>query len=535
MKLLITLGFTAFSVLTLNAQSGQVETMSQNNVSTFIGNNGLFFKHPTGTGPAYEIPKGSGKSTVSSTGLWLGGVDANGQLKLAAMTYGAGDDFYAGPHSTIDAYSDSLYISKYGTGMWTITRSDVEYHQSNFNSPGYSMPSTILNWPGNGDTTFGVAPILAPFVDLNGNDVYEPNLGDYPMIKGDYAKYVILNDSKDFHYESGGDPIGAEVHLMFYQIQSNDYRNETTYLNTKVFNRGGETLYNFKIGFYMDPDLGNYADDFVGCDSTRNMAFVYNADAIDESNGGAIGYGENPPAFGIVALSNPMVGFVSYNSLNTPPHSDPTLPSQFYNYMSGLWQDASNMVYGGQGFTGSSGASNIPTRFQYSGNPADSASWTERTAGGNGNTPGDRRLLMIMNQQDFNVDSHLCNDYAFIFGRNGDYENNIQYLYSLATLAKLDFDTDWRNGCALTTAGVVKGQSFDFSIYPNPSTGVVNLNLGELSSAMIEVSTINGKLIYSQSTNGQSSIHFQLDTPPGIYLVKVIFNGNEHTEKLIIR
>jgi hypothetical protein len=32
----------------------------------------------------YEIPKGSKKMSMFSAALWIGGIDANGQLKLAA-------------------------------------------------------------------------------------------------------------------------------------------------------------------------------------------------------------------------------------------------------------------------------------------------------------------------------------------------------------------------------------------------------------------------------------------------------------------
>ena len=41
---------------------------------------------------------------------------------------------------------------------------------------------------------------------------------------------------------------------------------------------------------------GNYQDDYVGCDVSRGLGYAYNGDALDETNGGAQGYGENPPA-----------------------------------------------------------------------------------------------------------------------------------------------------------------------------------------------------------------------------------------------
>ena len=43
--------------------------------------------------------------------------------------------------------------------------------------------------------------------------------------------------------------------------------------------------------FYEGSNIGNYSDDYVGCDSSRNMMFAYNGDANDESMGGSTGYG----------------------------------------------------------------------------------------------------------------------------------------------------------------------------------------------------------------------------------------------------
>ena len=46
----------------------------------------------------YEIPKDGNKHSMFAGALWIGGVDAGGQLKVAAMTYRqGGNDFWPGP------------------------------------------------------------------------------------------------------------------------------------------------------------------------------------------------------------------------------------------------------------------------------------------------------------------------------------------------------------------------------------------------------------------------------------------------------
>jgi len=71
-----------------------------------------------------------------------------------------------------------------------------------------------------------------------------------------------------------------------------------TFYNYELINRGTQTLYNTYFSQYLDADVGNYADDYTGCDVSRGLGYMYNGDLIDESDGGKLGYGENPPAIG---------------------------------------------------------------------------------------------------------------------------------------------------------------------------------------------------------------------------------------------
>ena len=50
---------------------------------------------PVGQTPYYEVPIGSGKNSIYSGALWIGGFDQAGRLKVAAQTYrqGGSNDF----------------------------------------------------------------------------------------------------------------------------------------------------------------------------------------------------------------------------------------------------------------------------------------------------------------------------------------------------------------------------------------------------------------------------------------------------------
>jgi len=93
----------------------------------------------------------------------------------------------------------------------------------------------ILNWPGNGDQSAGEPKILAPFFDANANGIYDPSLGDYPILdptrpadrnrpedQPDQMLYFIYNDKGNVHSETQGDPIGVEMQTTAFAFATND-------------------------------------------------------------------------------------------------------------------------------------------------------------------------------------------------------------------------------------------------------------------------------------------------------------------------
>ena len=72
----------------------------------------------------YEIPKDGNRHSMFAGALWIGGVDAGGQLKVAAMTYRqGGNDFWPGP-LTATAITDAYSCSQWDK-HFKINRSEV--------------------------------------------------------------------------------------------------------------------------------------------------------------------------------------------------------------------------------------------------------------------------------------------------------------------------------------------------------------------------------------------------------------------------
>jgi hypothetical protein len=514
----------------LNSQI-TIDQLDINNVSAIILDEGAFFYHQQTNTAGYEVPKWSGNNAIYAASLWIAGIDENGILRNACTKYNSGNEYYSGPFSNTNAYSDTNYLAKYANAIWTVSKYEIDYHQTNFMQPGYVIPSSILNWPGNGDASLGVSTHLAPFIDLNANNIYEPQYGEVPDIRGDMASYVILNDDS-VHTESNGNSLGVEVHIMAYQYVSNDFLNNSTFLNFRVFNRGIHSYNNFKIAMYVDADLGYYGDDYIGCDSLKDLIYTYNSDNLDETSSGIQGYGGNPPAIGVVSLNHHMQVAGYYGSSNQYPHSDPSGASEFWNYMDGRWADGSPWYYGGLGYVGSTNVTSNPTRYMFSGNPYTSQGWSEVS---NNNPSGDRRMFMVLDSVGLIPADEICYDLAVIYNRQGTNLENVNGLLGIADSAK-NFYAQMAFNCNQVTSGIYENEITSINVQPNPSNGIFSITSTEmdLHDMKIAVTDALGKIVDFETIQTGEKVILNLSGKEGLFIIELIVNNKPYRTKVMI-
>jgi hypothetical protein len=70
-----------------------------------------------------------------------------------------------------------------------------------------------------------------------------------------------------------------EIQVQAFAYGTNDQINDMTFQRYKLINRAIEDIDSTYFAMWVDPDLGCYTDDYVGCDTTRSLAYTYNADA----------------------------------------------------------------------------------------------------------------------------------------------------------------------------------------------------------------------------------------------------------------
>ena len=287
----------------------------------------------------YEVPKGSGIHSLYCSAIWVGGKDANGQLKLAAQRYRQdGIDYWPGPLivSGAEIASVSADICREYDKHFCIAKQQVkdfrEWYRCSTdpdceNDPDYVVPDIIRDWPAHGPAG-GYDYNLAPFYDMDGDGYYDYSKGDFPYFEfinegitedpdclrprgqaarlfGDYTMWWVYNDKGNVHTETGGAAIGFEFRAQAFAFQTNDALNDMTFYNYRIINRSTYTLYNTYFGVFVDGDLGNARDDYTGCDVQRGLGFFYNGDDNDDTESGVLGYGSQPPAIGIDFFEGP--------------------------------------------------------------------------------------------------------------------------------------------------------------------------------------------------------------------------------------
>ncbi|MFZ4521407.1 MAG: T9SS type A sorting domain-containing protein [Bacteroidales bacterium] len=571
-----------------------------NNVSARFSASGSHFFYDSAQ---FEVPKGSGKTSIFSNSFWIGGKDAQNQLHFAGERYRQGPttsqantqpDFYAGP--VMDSVNYSIYQDTVWNYIWNLKQSDVTYHRLHYTDPGYTPIHDILFWPGNGDVSKGIASKLAPFFDVNANGIYDPFMGDYPLIRGDQALFFIFNDDRGPHLESLGAKLKVEVHGMAYafDMPEDSALKNTVFLNYKLYNRSQNTYDSTLLGVFTDIDLGYPNDDYIGSDVGRSLCFGYNGMPID-GHGEPNAYGEHPPVQSVTILGGPLMdpdgtdnprydltghqlcdfsvnglyfgdsivdneryGMQRFiycnNSVSGVPAymQDPLYAIDYYTLLSGKWKDGTEIVYGGNGSI-LAGGYGPEARFMFPGlsdstdwgigcqPPFGPKEWTETSAA---NNPGDRRGVQVTGPFTFKPGDVQDLDLSFGWARDynsTDQNGSLDKMRQMADIVHKAFATNrLPNGNPFFGAGVPSTESgVPVKLYPNPASDFINIAFGRdnlPSELTIELMTIQGNTLQTMIQRGRvEAVHLDVaKIPAGFYLVRITSTEGQIVKPLVI-
>ncbi|MDB5282500.1 MAG: hypothetical protein JWO06_1575 [Bacteroidota bacterium] len=542
----------------LSAYAQKVEFLNANNVNAGFGIGGNLFSL-LDTSQAHnqadsvhtlwsllECPKGTNKRTTFTASLWLSALDNGSNLHCAGQRYAqAGHDFYDGPVATnyTSAY-DNYYSS-----VFKVTRSQIIRHLGLGNSIDPSLIDTaILFWPAKGnpfvDTAYGIniASHLAPFIDVDGDQVYNPSHGDVPAICGDEAIFFVFNDDRGPHLETSGTKLGAEIRGLaevFTDTASNSNSpftlqkraiNNTVFVSYEIENKSANNYQDLYVGLFDETDLGCFNNDRVGCDTSRNLMFVYNTDSLVEADCfNYSGYGTLFAASGIKSLNNQLTSFSYFTDGAPTAQADPLTCTGYRNYLSGFWNDSTPFTFGGNGYGGS-----VPTKFMFYGNPL-SNSWNDRTSG---LPPGDRRVTGGFGPQSFPAGATKKFDYAFIasFDTRSHRFIIIDTLKRDADIIQAFYDSTisaCRAAVVLPTASNKLSNDLKLLVYPNPASSVLFVEASDRLTGM-ELTDMPGQVLITKQLDSKNISLDISHLSKGVYILLLKVGSKTATRKIVI-
>jgi hypothetical protein len=523
-----------FLSLNLQAQTPFItrDSLNINNINASVLLHGDMWWDPTAGVARAEFPKGSGDNIAFTTAVWMSGYDAGGSLHVASQTYRQnGNDYWPGPLYPTDTLTYATCND--WARFWKIFRTDIDSFLTLGTHTVANTPASILEWPGKGNTyatgtggaALTVSTDMAPFIDLNGNGIYEPLAGEYPAFNGDEAIWWVFSDNGPTHTNSNGLPLGAEVHVLNYAYHRNTLIDNVVYYDYTIVNRSARDYHDFRLSLWADMDLGNYLNDFIGFDSVHRMGIIYNGTEVDYMGSPSPGmYTDHIPVAGVTLVRMPgdtagsyvPAGAFTYYNNDFSIIGNPAVDTEYNNYMRARLRDGSHFTndFAGRGIPTKGYGSGPNTNYVFTGDPQDTTKWSECNCY---NNPGDRRFIISSGDMTLPAGGELKISMALITTWP-DTANACPHVSfdSIGIYA----DTAWGMYHSVPPAGVHQPSTAAMSLYPNPATDFVVIAgaaPGSFGNAVTVCNTL-GQCFPLVVTNSSAGIRLQTTAlPPGCY------------------
>ncbi|NOY76662.1 MAG: hypothetical protein GXO76_02200 [Calditrichaeota bacterium] len=427
-----------------------------NKIAHWIQADGISAHDPYTNGSGVYFPRGTyGAGVIYTDGLVWGGYVQDGQqpsLRVGGTTYTTGliQGAILSPGTAENANAPDVRIWRIRPDYRTadLRQDAAEYFEKSLNEISSSDVEVVRKqyetdweeWPwqkgapfydtgyvnANGDTVGANNGVLDwgedtnhngyldPGEDANGNGVLD---AEKPGLAGaDQVIWFVANDLNEGRTLGlyGSPPIGLELQVTLWGYNRTDALGNVVFKKFRLIYKGTAAtspdayIDSMYVAQWSDPDLGEYSDDFVGCDTTLSLSFVYNSSTVDVK---FRDYGLAPPSAGYDFLQGPIVKsdnpddqaifngkirkgyknlpmtafnyFAAGSAISDPDREEYAGTLQWFNLMRGL------LPRKGTPFTKNDGVT--PTKFTLAGDPVTG----EGDVDGVLLPPGDRRMQMI--------------------------------------------------------------------------------------------------------------------------------------------
>ena len=514
-SLLIIAGFVGYKeILVPDSEKFQVNT-----IGTWFRNNGSFNRNPTTGNAGFEWAFNTNRYARYASGLWIGAKVNNDTLVTVAeyeYEYGPG---YTDKSGDPQGGSDPMYR------IYTITKGINGKDRMNW--PNSLLGNSDQGAPVIFDSLFGILK-AADFGDKTMFYVYTDS---YPALHGsDPGSTAPLKaDIKQLNFglNTAGEPL---KHVIFTQFI--------------VINRSQNIWHDTFFNLWTDDDIGESADDRIGCDSALKMGYTYNGDNMDAV------YGSAPPAVAFILLkgalkftgnSSDVASFcLNSNRQNKTGFRDAGMTAfnadgisdsyrESYRLMKGQ-TSTGNVVMHPQGYT---------TTLYYSGDPTSGSGWIQESS-------GDQSFLLSSGPVDVAPGDTQVVTIAQIIARGSNNIHSITLLRQYASDVK-EFYMDCYNfdPVSVNEITTVKNDFRLYQNYPNPFNPVTKIKI-EVSSqnrtsknVKLVVFDISGKEVLTLADEKYSPGIYEFefdgkDLSGGIYFYTLIAGSYKETKRMIL-
>ncbi|MEM1220564.1 MAG: T9SS type A sorting domain-containing protein, partial [Bacteroidota bacterium] len=400
--------------------------------------------------------------------------------------------------------------------------------------------AAVFSWPARGNPFFGAyhdfnsdwSDHSAGFWDQNGDGLYNPDQGDYPILElqgcGNVGTPSEMHWSYfgdgGLHTQSGMEPLPVQIRQTVFSFACSDHDllNRTVFVLYRIEYEGVEILDSVHIGVFTDFSIGYPVDDYLGFIPDSRTAYAYNAENTDEDCGDILGYGAMPPSVSTTILRAPLdygnpsgvqpIFPSSMVSLSYDPNdsSYPMGGADYYALLSGSYRDGTPIENGG---------------YTLNGNPNNPNDWSELQSGA---TPGNRRSLMALGPMQLNPGEFNQLLVAYTFFQGGNHLENVQSIYE--EVGQL---LDLSENCFIpnceTTVGINHTPTLVESAltYPNPTDAALTIEFANAQHRVLRLYNTMGQRIREGTSSGRQYVLRTENLPSGAYYLQISTDQEE--------
>lgn len=422
--------------------------------------------------------------------------------------------------------------------FWKIKKSDIEKLQLDF-SDGIidsAITEDIITWPAKGnDYTSNIGITLpdrdiAPFYDQDGDGLYNPFKGDFPLpiknYQGDLPEFFAWNS---FITITG---LSIEMRRTIYYFDQEDSCSgaNTVYFHVDVYNPVG-TFMSGLIGTFMDADIANPYNDACGTDVATNTYYFYNPIEYEKSVSNYNKYilgGSNLPMTTFTWLSHPIKHTIWY--MYGAPNEACGAPIdglESYRLLNAEWLDGSPLRSIDFGYSNND---NIPeSKFLFPDLPNTPGGWyfpADTTA------LLDRRFISSIETGALPRGGTFSYDFCF---KTHDYHMTGRPQIEKALDCVQNIILKYKTHIPTVNKNKESPSSHLLNVYPNPATDKIYFSSNDLVEGSVQIFSMAGNKILDQKIDQDLSVNIQ-SLLPGMYLINIFQPKSKHIfyAKLIV-